>query len=198
MRDPQNQIMKTKKHSLTLFPTILILASLACSIFVGGPDYPEQTVPVSENEVINMRTLIEQAFLAGAESGVVTLQFTESQLTSYIALKMQEKANPPFTEPQILLRDGQMQMYGKTASGMFSANILITMNVSIDETSGLPKIEIASADFGPIPAPEGINNAISAIIDEAFTGSLGPVAIGFRLESITIADGLMTMTGRIK
>lgn len=175
-----------------------MLASLACTIFVGGPDYPEQTVPVSENEVINMRTLIEQAFIAGAESGVVTLQFTESQLTSYIALKMQEKTNPPFTDPQILLRDGQMQMYGKMSSGMFAANILITMNVGIDETSGLPKIEIAEADFGPIPAPEGINNAISAIIDEAFTGSLGPVAIGFRLESITIADGVMTMTGRIK
>ncbi len=190
--------MKTKKHSLTFFLTTLILASLACTIFVGGPDYPAQTVPISENEVINMRTLIEQAFIAGAESGVVTLQFTESQLTSYIALKMQEKTNPPFTEPQILLRDGQMQMYAKTASGMFTANILITMNVGIDETSGLPKIEIAEADFGPFPAPEGINNAISAIIDEAFTGSLGPVAIGFRLESITIADGVMTMTGRIK
>ncbi len=190
--------MKTKNHSLTFFLTMLLLSSLACTIFVGGPDYPAQTVPVSENEVINMRTLIEQAFSLGAESGGVTLQFTESQLTSYIALKMQEQANPPFTEPQILLRDGQMQMYGKMDSGMFTANILITMNVGIDETSGLPKIEIAEADFGPIPAPDGITNAISAIIDEAFTGSLGPVATGFRLESITIADGVMTMTGRIK
>jgi hypothetical protein len=72
------------------------------------------------------------------------------------------------------------------------------MNVGIDETSGLPKIEIVSADFGPIPAPEGLNTAISAMIDEAFTGSLGPVAIGFRLESITIADGIMTLTGRTK
>ena len=190
--------MKTKTSSLTFFFTTLVLASLACTIFAGGPDYPEQAIPVSENEVINMRTLMEQAFIAGAESGVVILQFTESQLTSYITLKLQEQTNPPFTEPQILLRDGQMKMYGKVARGMFAANILITMNVSIDEISGLPKIEIVSADFGPIPAPEGINNAISAVIDEAFTGSLGPVAIGFRLESITIADGVMTMTGRIK
>jgi hypothetical protein len=190
--------MKTKTTSLTSFIVILVLASLACTVFAGGPDYPEQTVPVSENEVQNMRTLIEQAFTAGAESGLVTLQFTENQLTSYITLKMQEQTNPPFTEPQILLRDGQMQMYGKVARGMIAANILITMNISIDETSGLPKIEIVSADFGPIPAPEGINNAISAIVDEAFTGSLGPVATGFRLESIIIADGLMTMTGRIK
>ena len=190
--------MKTKTSSLALFIITLVLASLACTIFVGGPDYPAQPVPFSADEVQNMRTQIEQAFLAGAETGIVTLQITESQLTSYITLKMQEQVNPPFTEPQILLRNGQMQMYGKVLRGMFAANILITMNVGIDATSGLPKIEIASADFGPFPAPAGVNTAISAIIEEAFTGSFGPVAIGFRLESVTIADGVMTMIGRIK
>jgi len=190
--------MKTKTSSLTFFLILLVLATLACTISAGGPDYPAQTVEVSENEVLNMQTLVEQAFTAGAESGLVTLQFTESQLTSYIALKLQAQTNPAFTDPQILLRDGQMQLYGKVARSIFTANILITMNVSIDETSGLPKIEIATADFGPFPAPEGINNAISAVIDEAFTGSLGPVATGFRLEAITIADGVMTMSGRIK
>jgi hypothetical protein len=190
--------MKTKTFSLTFFFIILMLASLACAIFVGGPEYPAQTVPVSENEVQNMHTQIEQAFVAGAETGIVTLQITESQLTSLIALKMQEQASPPFTEPQVLLRNGQLQMYGKIKRGSFTANMLITATVGIDETTGLPKIEISSADFGPIPAPEGLNAAISAVIAEAFTGTLGPVAIGFRLEAITIADGVMTMTGRIK
>jgi hypothetical protein len=190
--------MKTKTFSLTFFFTMLLLASMACTIFVGGPEYPAQTVPVSADEVQTMKTQIEQALTAGAETGVVTLQITESQLTSYIALKMQEQTNPPFTEPQIFLRNGQMQMVGKIDRGMFTANMLITMNVSIDPATNMPKIEVAEADFGPIPAPEGLNAAISAIIEEAFTGSLGPVALGFRLESIAIADGVMTITGRIK
>ncbi len=187
-----------KKHPLPFFFFLLVLTSLACTIFVGGPDYPTQTVPVSADEVQSMQTQIEQAFLSGAESGIVTLQITESQLTSFMAQKLGEQSSPPFTEPQVFLRNGQMQMYGKVDRGMFAANILITMNVKIDPTSGMPKIEIASVDFGPFPAPEGLNSAISAVIDEAFTGSLGPVAIGFRLESITIADGIMTLTGRIK
>jgi hypothetical protein len=190
--------MKTKNFSLTFFFIVLLLASMACSIFVGGPEYPTQTVPVSTEEVQTMQEQIEQALIAGAETGIVTLQITESQLTSYMALKMQEQTNPPFTEPQVFLRDGQMQMVGKIDRGMFAANMLITMNVSIDPATNLPKIEVASADFGPIPAPEGLNAAISAVIEEAFTGSLGPVALGFRLESITIADGIMTLTGRIK
>lgn len=190
--------MKLKTNSLTLFISTLLLASLACSVFVGGPDYPEQTVPVSPDEYLTMQAQIEQALVAGAESGIVTIQITESQLTSYFAAKMQQQENPPFTEPQILLRNGQMQMYGKVTTGMLTANMLITMNVGIDPVTGQPVISIASADFGPVPAPEGINNAISAIIDEAFTGSFGPVAVGFRIESITIADGTMTLVGRIK
>lgn len=188
--------MKNSKIYLSILS--LALATLACSIFVGGPDYPAQPLPYSADEVQNMKTQIEQAFIAGAETGVVTLQITESQLTSYMIEKMQQQANPPFTDPQVLLRNGQMQMYGKVKQGMFDANILITMNVGIDELTGQPKIEITSADFGPLPAPEGINAGMNALINEAFTGSLGPVAVGFRLESIAIADGLMTLTGRIK
>jgi hypothetical protein len=190
--------MKTKTFSLTFLISSLIFASLACNVFVGGPEYPAQTVPISNEEVQNMQTQIGEAIQAGAETGVVTLQISESQLTSFVTLKLQEQTDPPFTEPQILLRNGQMQMYGKITQGMFNANILITMNVGIDEITGLPKIEIASADFGPFPAPEGMNAVISALISEVFTGSLGPVAIGFRLEMITISDGVMTMTGRVK
>ncbi|CAG1005515.1 hypothetical protein ANAEL_03333 [Anaerolineales bacterium] len=187
-----------KKFYLIFLLTLLILTSLACTIFVGGPDYPEQTVPVSADEVQSMQTQIEQAFLSGAESGIVTLQITESQLTSFMTQKLNEQSSPPFTEPQVFLRNGQMQMYGKINRGMFAANVLITMNVNIDPTTGLPKIEIASADFGPFPVPEGLNSAISAVIEEAFTGSLGPVATGFRLELVVITDGIMTLAGRIK
>ncbi|MFM8368300.1 MAG: hypothetical protein ACKOBD_06040 [Chloroflexota bacterium] len=189
--------MKTKKY-LYLFIVSLVVSSLACSINVGGPEYPAQTVPASPTDAQALRDMIQQAMITGAETGVITLSITENQLTGFMAEKLAQQTNPPFTDPQILLRNGQMQMYGKVTQGWFTANMLITMNVTIDEITGQPKMQIVSADFGPVPAPEGINNAISAIIDEAFTGSFGPVAVGFRLETITIADGIMTLTGRIK
>ncbi|MEY2817384.1 MAG: hypothetical protein ACKOBL_03050 [Chloroflexota bacterium] len=189
--------MKTKKY-LYLFIVSLVVSSLACSINVGGPEYPAQTVPASPTDAQALRDMIQQAMITGAETGVITLSITENQLTGFMAEKLAQQTNPPFTDPQILLRNGQMQMYGKVTQGWFTANMLITMNVTIDEITGQPKMQIVSADFGPVPAPEGINNAVSAIIDEAFTGSFGPVAVGFRLETITIADGIMTLTGRIK
>jgi hypothetical protein len=69
--------------------------------------------------------------------------------------------------------------------------------VGVDE-NGQPRVEIASADFGPLPAPEGLRDSVAAMIREAYMGSLGPVATGLRIETITIADGVMTVSGRIK
>ncbi len=189
--------MKKKKIALPLFLLTLILTSLACTVFVGGPAYPETTIPYSPEAVQSLQQQIQEAMVTGAETGVVTLQINESQLTSYLILKLQQNGKPPFDEPQVLLRNGEIQVFGKIQRGMFTANMEIVLTATVDE-NGKQKIDITSADFGPFPAPEGLNNAISSLIDEAFTGTLGPVATGFRLDTITIADGLMTVTGHIK
>jgi hypothetical protein len=182
---------------ILLFLTALISASLACTMFVGGPEYPEGAIPVSAEAVTSLRNQIEAAVLAGAQSGTITLQITEEQITSYIAFKLATQENPILENPQVYLRDGQMQVFGKVQRGYFIANVLVVLNVSVDEL-GQPKIEIASADFGPLPAPQGLKQSLTAILTEAYTGSLGPVATGFRLETISIANGLMTVTGRIR
>jgi len=166
-------------------------------MFVGGPEYSEGAIPVSAEAVESLRAQIEAAALAGAQSGTITLQITETQLTSYLAFKLATQSNPALQSPQVYLRDGQMQVYGKVVRGFFIANVLLILNVDVDEL-GQPSIEIASADFGPFPAPEGLKQSLTALLTEAYTSSLGPVATGFRLETINIADGLMTVTGRIR
>ena len=90
-----------------------------------------------------------------------------------------------------------MRIFGRVDRGFWNANVLVTLNVFIDE-DGQPKLEIASADFGPFETPNGLKQTLTTIITEAYTGSLGPVATGFRLENITIENGLMTVTGLIK
>jgi len=185
------------RKRILLFLIALISASLACTMFVGGPEYTEGAIPVSAEAVESLRSQIEAAALAGAESGTITLQITEEQITSYIAFRLAAQENPALQNPQVYLRDGQMQVYGKVERGFFIANVQVVLNVGVDEL-GQPRIEIASADFGPFPAPEGLKQSLTALITEAYAGSLGPVATGFRLESISIANGLMTVTGRIR
>ena len=194
--------MNRKQLTLPIFIIIFILASLACTIFVGGPDYSDLTpIPVSLEAAESLKVEMQKSFEAGAQTGIVTLNITEPQITSLLAFRllsdpnMQTDQKPIIAEPQVYLRDGQIKIYGKSQQGMFAANIGIIVNMGVDEL-GKPKIEIASADFGPFPAPTGINEALTAMIEEAFTGSIGPAATGLRIETILIADGIMTITGR--
>jgi hypothetical protein len=196
--------MKRKTISLPLFLLILLLTSLACTVAVGGPDYSDRPpIPVSVEAAESVREEIKRAFEEGLTTGEVTIRITETQITSLLAIKLQtdqslqQDSKPLITDPQVYLRDGQMQIFGKSQQGMFTANIGIIVAVGVDE-NGDPKVEIVSADFGPLPAPAGLNNAISALIDEAFTGALGPVATGIRIQTITIVDGNMYIVGRIR
>ncbi len=196
--------MRLTKYALPIFLLTLLLTSLACTVFVGGPDYSTlPAVPTSTDALQSMQDEVTRAFTEGAQTGTITMNFTEQQITSYVAAKLQndprlqQNGQPMITDPQVHLQNGQMQIYGKTKQGMFAANIGIIVSVGVDE-NGQPKIEVVSADFGPLPAPKGLTDTISAMIREAYTGSLGPVATGLRIENISIANGIMTISGRIR
>lgn len=196
--------MRQSRYAFPLFLLLLVLPALACNINVGGPDYSSlPPIPISTEYAQSIKDEVQRAFEEGAQTGEITLNLTEQQITSYLASRLQSDPSlqqdnqPLITEPQVYLRDGQMQIYGKTQRSMFNANIGIIVSVGVD-AEGQPDIEIVSADFGPLPAPEGLKDTIEAMVREAYTGSLGPVATGLRIETITIANGIMTVTGRIR
>lgn len=192
------------RYAFPILLITLILTSLACNINVGGPDYSDLApIPVSGSEADALKEQIKRAFEDAAITGTITFTISEAQITSVLAQRLQtdpslqQEQKPIITDPQVYLRDGQMKIYGKTQQGIFTANIGIIINISAD-ANGKPVIEIASADFGPFPAPEGLKDTITAMIAEAYTGSLGPAATGLRIETITIADGVMTVSGRVR
>lgn len=189
--------MRTRRKLLFVGLSFLILAVLACSINIGGPAYPTPAIPVSTEAIGDLNQAIQSALTSGLGSGEVTLVITEPELTSYLAYQLSTQAQALISSPQVYLRNGQIQVYGTAHQGYFVATAAIVLNAAVDPQGQL-KIDVASADFGPLPVPAGLQEAATAAIQEAYTGWLGPVATGFRLESITVADGKMTVTGRIK
>jgi len=187
----------TRRIKLIAGAFALTLSVLACTINVGGPDYPTPAIPVSTQAVEELNQTIQTAVAAGAESGEVTLAITEPELTSYLASELAAQTEPFITDPQVYLRDGQVRIFGTARQGYFVATAGITV-MAMSDIQGQLKIEITSADFGPLPVPDTLKEAVTAAIQEAYTGPLGPVATGFRLESITIADGSMNIVGRIR
>jgi hypothetical protein len=186
-----------KSQRLFMASIVLMAAAMACRMNLGGPTPSEQPIPVSTDAAGSLQQQFEQALQGSGESGQLTLTINETQLTSLLAAKLSSLPEPFITQPQVYLRDRQIQIYGKAARGYFEANVGIILTASID-SNGQPLVEITSADFGPIPVPEDMTTAISAMVQEAYTGALGPLATGFQLESIVIADGLMMLTGRMQ
>jgi uncharacterized protein YpmS len=189
--------MGKHKHLVIIILSMIILVSLSCTIFVGGPDYPDQQITISTDSVGTLQSSYEQALTQGAFTGQMVISINETQMSSYIALQLEEQTDPFITNPQVYLRDGTIQIYGTATQGYFQATVAIILTARIDEDGSL-MIEFSSADFGPLPVPSGLTNLITSMVKEAFTGSIGPVATGIRITSITIQDGVMTITGDLK
>jgi hypothetical protein len=188
-----------KIHKLSILAGLIVLLSsiLACTINVGGPAYPDQRIPVSTEAVGDFMNAMQTSVAAGADSGQVTLVITEAQLSSYLAYQLQQSSQLPLTNPQVYLQDGKIEIYGTAQQGYFQATVQIVVTAGVD-AQGQLKIDLASADFGPLPVPAGLKDMITTSVQEAYTGAIGPAATGFRLETITIANGTMTVTGRTK
>ena len=189
--------MRKRKISLLASLSVLLLSLIACTINVGGPAYPDQRVPVSSDASGELQGSIQTAVAEGAETGKISIEITQGELTSFLAEYLKQQPEPVLSDPQVFLHSGQMQVYGTATQGYFQANIEIIITAGVDDQGQLI-IDVASADFGPFPVPAGLKNAVSATIQEAYTGSIGPAAVGFRLETITISEGSMLIDGRIK
>lgn len=175
----------------------LWLASIACEINVGGPETPAARIPVSTEAVESLTQLWKTAIEGAQDTGLVTLVVNETQLTSLLAFRLRAEEDPIFQDPQVYLRDGQIQIFGTARRQNFRASVRVVLTVEVDE-QGLPDLRLESANFGPLPVPDGLLSGLSTMLDEAFTGSIGPAATGIRIERIAINDGLLAIVGRIR
>jgi hypothetical protein len=172
---------------------LLALASLACNIGLGGPTPPASPIAVSTEAAGQLEDIITQA-VGNSENGEVTVVVTEEQLTSYFALKVAEDPDAPFKDIQIFLRDGQIVMHANATLRGITAPAEIRLDVT-STPEGQLDLNVADADFGPIPVPQSMLETLSAGLDEALSGQFGPQATGVKISNVVVGDGEMTITG---
>jgi hypothetical protein len=189
--------MNSKAFLLRFGFLVIILSIIACTINIGGPTYPDQSIPVSTEAAGEIQPAVQTAVSAAGASGQIALVLTETELTSFLYYRLKTQSKPLFENPQVYLQDGQIRIYGTAHKGYFLATVSIILTAGINDQGQL-NLEMTSADFGPLPIPSGISEAITSIIREAYTGAIGPMATGFRLENVTIDNGTMSITGAIK
>jgi len=176
---------------------LLAAAQIACQIDLGGPEPLGAPIGVLDGSAEELSDSWKLAVDGAAESGEISVVINETQLTSLIAKRLEDSENPVLKSPQVFLRDQAVHIYGYSEQGVVRASVLISVAPIID-TEGMISFALAGAEVGPIPAPEAVKDAVSAILTEGFTGPIGTLATGIRVTSLVIDDGVMTIVGEIR
>jgi hypothetical protein len=190
---------KLTKHQFFISTAgiMLFMTTIACQFNLGGPEPPGNPIPTQENAAFNLEEMWQSALTDAVLDGQVIVILNEIQLTSLLSQRMGEKENPLLLEPQVFLRNDMIQIYGTTKNGPFIANVLIGITPVITAEGDLT-FDIVQAEFGPIPAPSALKDTVSAILTEAFTGTIGSLATGIRISTIAISDGEMGIVGEVR
>lgn len=192
----------SRKYALVPFPIMLVflslvLASLACQVDLGGPQAPGASIPIQPAAAEELQANWQSALEAAVETGQVSILINEAQMTAFLAERIETRDEPLIRNPQVHLQNDQIHVYGIAERGILKANILITVTPELSQ-EGEITFQLSEASVGPVPAPSALKSTISAVLTEAFTGSIGSLATGIRISSLAITDGLMTIVGELR
>lgn len=189
-------MQKTFRTTL-LAVAALVIASLACNFLsrsAAPTPTPQPTIPVSTASVQELEQSLNEAAEDLRQGKQVTLILTESQLTSLVASGFQNSDGPVLQNPQVYLRNGQVQLVGTVEQSGVGLPLEIQVTPRVD-SSGKLAYSIDSAKIGPFPIPQAQLNQLSTELDQAIAAQMGQGEDRIILDGITISDGTMVITG---
>ena len=171
---------------------LMLLASLtiACRMNIGGPKSTEEILVSADSA-----SGVTEAFDSAGDNILVgspfVLTFSQEEITSYLFYEM-GTSSYGITKPQVFLEDGLIVIYGQFDQDFITANAKVTLKPYLDP-SGTLKLDLVSVDLGPIPAPDSLLSSLSSTIDQSLQKALVTIPEGYQINSIEIANGLMTI-----
>ena len=182
---------------IVLMLSSMVLSTIACQLDIGGPEPPGPPIPTEASASEDLIRTWQQALSAAVNQGQIMVMLNETQLTSFLASKLDSEERAVLTNPQVYLREDLVQVFGTTERGPLQANILLSITPDIT-SDGSIEFSLTGAEIGPIPAPDALRETISALLTEAFTGTLGSLATGIRVTSIAVGNGEMAIVGELR
>lgn len=187
-----NRMKSVNRTWLIIAALALTLAvpSVACNLLTLGRQTPGPPIPVTTQAVESLATAVEDA----QQDGTVQLVLTEAQLTSLVALKLQEAGDETISNPQVYLRDGKIQVFGDVSLDNFQATAQVVISASVD-SRGNAVFDIESGSLGPFPLPENVVSQLEGRLNTIFQEEIASAAPNLFIDSIVIADGQMIVEG---
>jgi uncharacterized protein YpmS len=183
------------KKPIIVFTILLILAGLACSLPGRAASTPTPVPTLIPT--VDPQALADQLATASAEfdkTGLVNLTFSEQQITTFVAQALAKQPDIPFSEPQVSLQNGQITLNAKVVVGKISGKGTLVFEPLVED--GKMNISVLSAKFGAIPFPSSALEQITRTINQNISDYITVEGRSVQIESITIENGTMTVTGK--
>ncbi|NIN65052.1 MAG: LmeA family phospholipid-binding protein [Anaerolineae bacterium] len=183
-----NHMHLHKLHpGLTILVALALLA-LACLPCQGSSQLiptPVRTVPVSTEEAEKLISILGRQ-LPLDDEGCFVLTITEEELTSFVALSMQES----IVDPQILLTGGKMHLHGTLVDPIDAP---ITAAVSVQPESGRVQLTVETVALDGFPVPETFIDAFVQQIEDSIT--LAQRHENMEVNEVDITEGELIVRG---
>jgi uncharacterized protein YpmS len=179
-----------KLHSLYLALIALLIAGQACNFSLAGPK--PAPIPVSTEAVQSLQEEVSNAASQIATSGSATIEITESQLTSTLALALQQV--PVLTSPQIHLQNGEVQLTGNASQAGLLGDVNVILKVEAGQDCKL-HLQVVTAKLGPLPLSEDMISGFLPLAEEAISGMATSGGQQMCVDSIVVNEGKMVITG---
>jgi hypothetical protein len=174
---------------------LLAIVSLACNLgsLKGKETSPPN--PFTTEAVTSLEDPLQEAQDQATNDHPVSLEITEAQLTSIVAHELQGQDEYQISDPQVYLRNGQIQMVGKLTNRNITLNAKIALTPEVDST-GSVHLHVVSASLGLFPVPENMVSDLERFLDKSFANEIESRTPNTRIESIVIQDGVMRIIGK--
>ncbi len=188
--------MKNQSFRILMGLTALVLAALACNLpsrQAAMPTTP-QPIPVSQEAADSLEATVIAAFEQAQSGEPITVVLNETQVTSYAAVFFAANPDLGLSAPQVFLRDGQVLVNALYVQGPIKSPVELALALSTS-ADGSVQAALTSVKLGSINTPDSLKESISAVVNQALSGSFGASAIGLRITSVAVGSGTLSLTG---
>ena len=172
---------------------VLLLASLACNlpaIAISRSQTNTKNAPNTEP------TLSTEPPVSNApeNSTPFTIALTEGQLNAIIQQELGQQTGETIRDLQLRLQNGQIHLTGTVTQNGLNLPLNLAIEAGTNGQGGIT-FHVVSASAGPLPLPQSMRDQIEALLNQNLQPVINQLSNNMYIESITISDGVMNVTG---
>jgi uncharacterized protein YpmS len=176
-----------------VIPLILVsLILLSCQLSSLGVRKTPTPVPTPISNDLNSGT---SPISINGDKATITL--SEAQISGYMDKYLSENNQLPIQKPQVHLQNGQIDFSGVLNQGLISGNIQLTLQPTVTPDGGI-HLSVVKATMGQYPLPQSLLDSFSTQIDQSASQLLSPTTTGYKIETISIENGLMIIQAKVQ